>query len=585
VSNTVSLCMIIKNEISNIENLMQDVCPVIEQVVVVDTGSTDGTLEKLKELKLQYPSLEIHHFDWVEHFSKARNYSFSFAKNDWVFWLDGDDRVDSTKLKEFKDNTLDSVAVDAWLLDYNYAQLPSGESLLTLGRERFIRREKNPTWIGAIHETVNISGLRQQHYHGLEIVHNRAGKTIDRGRNLRILTREYEQNPGDPRTAYYYGKELFDHIDPKGIEVLEKFVDMPSKYWDDEVNARFRLGKAYLIENKLTEAVNQAEKIYHLDHTRLRAEAYWLWGMVEVKLKNFKAAIRWFKWCLDEAPPSPRVLNKEYYTWNPRMRLVECYLSLDDIENSLLYLSELEDLLPYDQNTQNLRKRLNKLTKVRFKGPLKIIEVGGDKLRADSLVAGKDFRIGSSIEELDGIVIHNNENYNYLIDKVKPGGFVWFVAIAEVTMHEYENIGCLPTTEFNGEFIQNAIKEDPNKPTIIFQKGNDDFGPYRIRITNLKNSAIKNAYRVRSVMDFVEKSTSKADFYIGHTLTGTEEAEVKILDVCEWVPGSYQAKGIQHADAVCVCSDKLAELFKENKIHDKVFVLDDHFEYTHKEWL
>lgn len=62
-------------------------------MIIVDTGSTDGTLELIKKKQLQYPNLELHHFEWVKDFSKARNYSFSFATQEWILWLDGDDQV------------------------------------------------------------------------------------------------------------------------------------------------------------------------------------------------------------------------------------------------------------------------------------------------------------------------------------------------------------------------------------------------------------------------------------------------------------------------------------------------------------
>lgn len=563
--------MIVKNEISNIEDLMSDVCPVLEQVVVVDTGSTDGTLDVLSRLQQKFSNLEVHQYQWKDHFSDARNYSFSFAKNDWVFWLDGDDRIDSNKLKDFKENTLDDSDVDAWMLDYNYAQLPNGEPQIILGRERFIRKSKNPKWIGAIHETVDIANMRMKHYYGLQVVHNRSGKVIEPQRNIRILQKEYSKNPNDPRTAYYYGKELFDRVDPNGIEILEKFLELPWKYWDDEINARFRLGKHYLVNGDFSKTVEQAEKIYHLDQTRLRAEAYWLWGSVEQQLKNYKVAARWFEWCLDDPPGPPRVLSKEYYTWNPRMRLVECYLEMGEKEKAQHHYDNLKKIMPNSPEMMLFADQLEikpSNTEIKPKGQLMVVE-SGSRLRHDSLILGEDIQL-NQIPELDGAVL--DKSVEEIISKVKPKGFLWFTKPIE---HPAE-FNHLCTTNYKGSEVFCFIRQEPTKPSIAFQSGDDEFGPYRIRITNLRKSAAKQGYRVHG-----EQQESK--IYVGHRLTGAENAKIKVVDICEELD-DYDYLGIEHADYVCACSDRLA-YHLEKQGYRNVFVLDDHFEFTEREWL
>ena len=303
--------MICKNEKQNIAGLMDDVCGVLEEIHVVDTGSTDGTLEILKQKMEQYPNLKLHHFDWCDDFSKARNFSFSLPRNvDWIFWVDGDDRVDKNGLAFFKNNILDSRPdVDVWLLTYIYSKLPDGSPQSSLTRERFLRKSKNPFWVGAIHEVIDIHHLRQENYYDLKIEHNRDGKFIEPKRNLRILEKEFEKNPNDHRTAYYYAKELFDHIDPKAKEKLIHYIKLPYKYWDDEIGARFRLAKIYLAENNLREALFTIDFVYHLDGTRKRSEYYFVYGEVEFALRNYRIAIDWYKRCLYDPPGSPRVIN------------------------------------------------------------------------------------------------------------------------------------------------------------------------------------------------------------------------------------------------------------------------------------
>ncbi len=87
---TISLCMIVKNEEAFIERTLDSVKHAAAEMIIVDTGSTDNTLEKLA----RYPEVQVHHFDWCDDFAAARNAAFEKATGDWVLFLDGDEYVD-----------------------------------------------------------------------------------------------------------------------------------------------------------------------------------------------------------------------------------------------------------------------------------------------------------------------------------------------------------------------------------------------------------------------------------------------------------------------------------------------------------
>jgi len=88
MENMVSACLIVKNEESCIENCLKSVRNHVDEIVVVDTGSTDNTVK----LAGKYAD-RILNFKWVNDFSAARNFSLENAKNDWVFILDADNEV------------------------------------------------------------------------------------------------------------------------------------------------------------------------------------------------------------------------------------------------------------------------------------------------------------------------------------------------------------------------------------------------------------------------------------------------------------------------------------------------------------
>ena len=102
---TISLCMIVKNEEDTLGRCLDSIKGLIDEVVIVDTGSTDRT----KDIAKEYTD-KIFDFEWIDDFSAARNYSFSKATMDYILWLDADDifmEIDLEKLKELKE-TLDS---------------------------------------------------------------------------------------------------------------------------------------------------------------------------------------------------------------------------------------------------------------------------------------------------------------------------------------------------------------------------------------------------------------------------------------------------------------------------------------------
>src|SRR5690606_41842433 len=82
---TISLCMIVKDEEDVIGRCLDCVKDIMDEIIIVDTGSTDRT----KEIVSAYTS-NIYDFEWIDDFSVARNYSFSKATNDYIMWLYAD---------------------------------------------------------------------------------------------------------------------------------------------------------------------------------------------------------------------------------------------------------------------------------------------------------------------------------------------------------------------------------------------------------------------------------------------------------------------------------------------------------------
>jgi len=93
---SISLCMIVKNEENTLGRCLETIKDLVEEMIIVDTGSTDKT----KEVAMQFTD-NIFDFAWIDDFAAARNYSFQFASKEYIMWLDADDILDEKKQTAF----------------------------------------------------------------------------------------------------------------------------------------------------------------------------------------------------------------------------------------------------------------------------------------------------------------------------------------------------------------------------------------------------------------------------------------------------------------------------------------------------
>ena len=111
-----SVCTIFRDEERFLPGFLDCVQSQADELILVDTGSKDRSLEILSDRDLNWKS-----FEWVDDFSKARNYCLSLAKGEWIFVMDVDDRIHETCFVELK-RTLRDLRADAVYLNYASTQ-------------------------------------------------------------------------------------------------------------------------------------------------------------------------------------------------------------------------------------------------------------------------------------------------------------------------------------------------------------------------------------------------------------------------------------------------------------------------------
>ena len=93
----ISVCMIVKNEEKLLRRCLDSLNGLYEELIIVDTGSTDKT----KEIAWEYTD-EVYDFEWVSDFAAARNFAFSKCTKDYIYTVDADEVLDAENMEKFR---------------------------------------------------------------------------------------------------------------------------------------------------------------------------------------------------------------------------------------------------------------------------------------------------------------------------------------------------------------------------------------------------------------------------------------------------------------------------------------------------
>jgi glycosyltransferase involved in cell wall biosynthesis len=201
--------MIVKNEEAALGACLATVADLVDEMIVVDTGSTDRT----REVAVRQGGRVID-FAWVDDFAAARNESIRHATGDWIFWLDADERLDEPNREKLR-------AVFAGLkwdhAAYLMQQLSTTDdphgSRVAVDQVRLFRRDPALRWEYRVHEQVLLAIRRAGHElrrTDVVIAHDgyaapgSSGRKLER--NLALLRLQDAERPDDPITLYHLGQ-------------------------------------------------------------------------------------------------------------------------------------------------------------------------------------------------------------------------------------------------------------------------------------------------------------------------------------------------------------------------------------------
>ncbi|WP_214760490.1 glycosyltransferase family 2 protein [Exiguobacterium sp. s146] len=223
--NKLSAVIIVKNEEKVIRRCLESIKDLVDEIVIVDTGSTDQTVQISREY-----TDDVYFFQWCDDFSAARNFGKENAKNTFILNIDADEYIDVSKISEYKEWIQKKIHINKAYVTkiHNFTD----DSKVV---EHIAVRiaSSNLEYTGAVHEEiitsdVGISPIELYHTGYLEKTRKEKRKSE---RNLKLL-KEKLKNSNQKIDHYYLAKEYLsiDNLEMAKKELINALSD--KKYYD-----------------------------------------------------------------------------------------------------------------------------------------------------------------------------------------------------------------------------------------------------------------------------------------------------------------------------------------------------------------
>ena len=220
----ISLCMIVKDEEKFLPRCLESVKDHVDEIIIVDTGSTDSTIEIAKRY-----NAKIYHHAWENSFSKARNYSLKYATCDWILILDADEEVDREDAHKLKDVIKEN--------DANMIYLPvlnrpvGGKNFSISNSERLFKNHLGFCYDGIVHNALKYSGLTKKA--NIKIYHygyNQGDEQMEKKfiRTSTLLRKQIKNDPQNPIPRHYLAtsylnRQINDECIREALEAIRLF--------------------------------------------------------------------------------------------------------------------------------------------------------------------------------------------------------------------------------------------------------------------------------------------------------------------------------------------------------------------------
>lgn|SRR5574344_1146276 len=339
----ISVCMIVKNEEKVLVRCLDCVKKIADEIVIVDTGSTDKTTEIAKKY-----TQKVYYLKWQDDFSFARNFSIQMCTCDYIMWIDADDTISKKNIDKIN-KLKETMQSDTYMMKYQVSFDEKNIPTFEFYRERILKNCASCRFSGFIHEAIVPFGKIE--YLDISIEHHKIEKERDKKRNLKIYNKHLKIGEKfNAREVFYYSRELFyNGYYKKTIQMLKRFLKFKDKFLPNTIDAFVTISDCYLYQNNFFEA----KKYLYESFNYAVPNAYILSkiGQIFIKQNELKNAIFWYKSALNSQKNenNGEFFQKDYYDFIPYLQLSFCYYYIGDYQNFQKYHNLAKKIKPYDK--------------------------------------------------------------------------------------------------------------------------------------------------------------------------------------------------------------------------------------------
>lgn len=329
---TISVCMIVKNEERVLARCLDSLKGLYEELIIVDTGSTDKT----KEIASKYTD-KIYDFTWVNDFSAARNYAFSLATMEYIYSADADEVLDEANrilFKQLKDNLLPEIEI----VQMKYGNQLKFGTVYNFDEEyrpKLFKRLRSFVWIEPIHEQMRLDPV----VFDSDIVITHMPENDHSGRDFSVFEKTLARD-GDlsDRLWEMYARELYlAGTDEDFVKAAPSFEKKAKSEVSEEMHMILCLilTHAAVVNNDVHQFFKYAVKLVAGEGC---SEICMEMGNHYEKLGDLDEAIIWYYNAAFETTP---ILKATAGNTDPLRHLAQIYEHLGNEEFAQLYRNEL----------------------------------------------------------------------------------------------------------------------------------------------------------------------------------------------------------------------------------------------------
>ena len=363
-SPTLSLCMIVKDEEEHLPNALNSIKDAVDEIIIVDTGSTDNTIEIARSF-----GAKVYHYEWNNNFASARNEALKYATCDWILSMDADDEMNADDIRRLKEvlSETDALGFAIPIFSEIYDRQTNMKNTTVNYLVRIFKNDPQIRFSRRIHEFVDqsiydiggkIEILEIPVFHRGYIDVEILNKKLER--NKRLLEVALEENPEDHSLLVYMGKTYMEeneldkaeeyyrrainivetsnkryaslfflqtaYIDLGNLLVQKERFEEAIEYFNKAIaidpnfpDTYYHIGMAYYNKGRFEEAYNMFRKVFEVNiekstakisHLGIRGElTLSMLQATTLQLGIYREAITYGKKVLDINPKNAVVLN------------------------------------------------------------------------------------------------------------------------------------------------------------------------------------------------------------------------------------------------------------------------------------